>query len=116
MSTKPNRRYKAMADRSFEQVSSGLARTKVLWARYRSFRDVVDHDAKALRDDPLFHEVDQPGVGSLLRAGMPLTMAGRDAVPTPAPAVGQHTREVLAEVLGHPGDQPAFPPQPSRTA
>ncbi|MDN5767735.1 MAG: CoA transferase, partial [Humibacillus sp.] len=99
--------------RSWEEVSSGLARTKVLWAAYRSFRDVVALDAKVLRDDPMFHEVDQPGVGPLLRAGMPLTMGGRDAVPTPAPAVGQHTREVLTEVLGAP---PASRQQPSRPA
>lgn len=104
------------AARSWEEVSSGLARTKVLWAPYRSFRDVVAHDAKALRDDPMFHEVDQPGVGPLLRAGMPLTMGGRDAVPTPAPAVGQHTHEVLTEVLGDRQTEPASHQEPSRPA
>ena len=104
------------AARSWPEVSSGLAQTKVLWARYRSFRDVVADDAKALRGDPLFHEVDQPGVGPHLRAGMPLTMDGRDAVPSPAPAVGQHTHEVLTEVLGPRGDQPASHQEPSRPA
>ena len=104
------------AARSWDEVSSGLARTAVLWARYRSFRDVVADDAKGLRGDPLFHEVDQPGVGPHLRAGMPLTMDGRDAVPTPAPAVGQHTHEVLAEILGDRPAQPAAHQEPSRPA
>ena len=64
----------------------------------------------------MFHEVDQPGVGPLLRAGMPLTMDGRDAVPTPAPAVGQHTQDVLSEIYGDRAAQPASHPEPSRPA
>lgn len=88
------------AAHSWAEVSDGLSRTKVLWARYRSFRDVVAQDGAALREDPMFHEVDQPGVGPLLRAGMPLMMDGRDSVPAAAPAVGQHTQDVMTEVLG----------------
>jgi 2-methylfumaryl-CoA isomerase len=88
------------AERPWSEVSTALGRTKVLWKRYRSFREIVADDAAALRSNPLFHEIDQPGVGPVVSARMPLTMAGRDSMPTPAPAVGEHTTQVLSDVLG----------------
>ncbi|WP_252975876.1 hypothetical protein [Janibacter melonis] len=44
--------------------------------------------------------LDQPGVGAHLAPGSPLVVGGLRAAPRAAPAVGQHTREVLAERLG----------------
>ena len=49
----------------------------------------------------MFRTVDQPGVGPYLVPGIPLdfSAAGRLA-PGPAPLLGQHTEQVLAELLG----------------
>ncbi|HVH79906.1 MAG TPA: 2-methylfumaryl-CoA isomerase, partial [Stellaceae bacterium] len=49
----------------------------------------------------LFAEVDQPGIGSYLAPGLPLDFSAAPRQPTrPAPLLGQHTDQVLAEVLG----------------
>jgi 2-methylfumaryl-CoA isomerase len=46
-------------------------------------------------------DIEQPGVGKVRVAGSPLTFAGLDRGPTaPAPKLGQHTDEVLGDVLG----------------
>jgi crotonobetainyl-CoA:carnitine CoA-transferase CaiB-like acyl-CoA transferase len=49
--------------------------------------------------------VDHPVVGTFKTTGMPFTVAGdqRKWVTTPAPLYGQHTDEVLSEVLGYTG-------------
>jgi len=49
----------------------------------------------------MFASVDQPDIGTYLAPGSPLafTALGRDSV-QPAPVLGQHTDEVLYEILG----------------
>jgi 2-methylfumaryl-CoA isomerase len=51
--------------------------------------------------NPLFQAVDQPGIGRYLAPGSPLDFA---AMPRgevkPAPRLGQHTDEILTNVLG----------------
>jgi 2-methylfumaryl-CoA isomerase len=49
----------------------------------------------------MFQEIDQPGIGTFLAAGPALDFAAapRDEV-RPAPLLGQHTDEVLADLLG----------------
>ena len=49
----------------------------------------------------MFGMVDQPGVGRILVARSPLAFnAVPRETPVPAPRLGEHTDEVLAEVLG----------------
>ncbi len=43
-------------------------------------------------------EIDQPGIGSVRQVGNPVKLSRTPALePKPAPAIGQHTREVLCE-------------------
>jgi crotonobetainyl-CoA:carnitine CoA-transferase CaiB-like acyl-CoA transferase len=63
--------------------------------------------ADLLEDDQLtargfWETVDHPIVGTFKTTGMPFTFAGvqRNWVTTPAPLYGQHTDEVLSDVLG----------------
>ncbi len=73
---------------------------RVLWGPYQTVRRLLESDARAGTANPLFAEVDQPDIGSLLTAGSPLD-TGRDRLPPRrAPRLGEHTEEVLAEVLG----------------
>lgn len=61
-------------------------------------------DTSEVFDDPhlkardFFATLDHPTKGELLVMKPPFRMSGGDVAPTPAPLVGQHTREVLAEL------------------
>ncbi|RYF36484.1 MAG: 2-methylfumaryl-CoA isomerase, partial [Comamonadaceae bacterium] len=47
-----------------------------------------------------------PGVGDMLAAGLPLDFSAVPRVPAgPAPRLGQHTEQVLHEVLGMPAGE-----------
>jgi 2-methylfumaryl-CoA isomerase len=77
-----------------------LGRTRVLWAWYQSFGEVVDRARSARADEGLLRPLHQPGVGDHLAPGAPLLVDGKRPGPAPAPAVGQHSAEVLRDVLG----------------
>ncbi|MCF6390529.1 CoA transferase [Mycobacterium sp. MBM] len=76
-----------------DEVSAALSATSILWERYRSFADVVA-DAK-VTDNPLFAALDQPRIGTYLAPGLPLAIDGVHPAATAAPALGDHTTEVL---------------------
>jgi 2-methylfumaryl-CoA isomerase len=82
------------------EVREALSATRLLWSPYRSFSDLAANEAKLLHEHPLFGTVEQPGVGTLLAPGSPITLDGRRADPAPAPTVGQDTEAVLTEALG----------------
>ncbi|GGT05331.1 hypothetical protein GCM10010176_056880 [Nonomuraea spiralis] len=71
----------------------------MLWSRYRTFEDLAAGGAAALRGEPLMAPLDQPGVGPHLAPGGPLLLDGRQVPPSPAPELGEHTDEVLADLL-----------------
>ena len=91
------------AARSLAEIAQAFAGTGVLWGPYQDFRQLVAEDPRCSTANPLFREIDQPGVGRHLAPHAPL---GFGAVPrgevVPAPLLGQHTEEILADVLGLP--------------
>jgi 2-methylfumaryl-CoA isomerase len=82
--------------RAHAEVAAGLASTSVLWSTYRTFAEAVLDAA----DNPMMSVLDQPGVGPYLAPGNPLNFAGLDRRAVIAPALGQHTEEVLRNVAG----------------
>ena len=52
-------------------------------------------------------EVDHPEYGVIREVGNPVKMAGGIDRPSPAPRLGQHTDEVLTDVLGYDGERVA---------
>ena len=84
--------------RDYETVRTALDRGHVLWSPYR---DMAAAAAQA-RNDPtsIAAEITQPGIGPVLATGRPVRWNGIGADPVPAPELGAHTEEVLAEVLG----------------
>jgi len=63
--------------------------------------DQVVHDPN-IRHRGMIAEVDQPGIGPVEIVGSPFHLSETPGtVRTPAPALGQHTEEVLREVLGY---------------
>jgi 2-methylfumaryl-CoA isomerase len=89
------------AARDLAQVRQAFAGTNVSWGPYQTFRQLVREDPRCSTANPMFQEVDQPGVGTYLMPGSPLDFAGSPRLPVQrAPVLGEHTDQVLAEVVG----------------
>ena len=88
-------------ERTLAEAAAILDQHQVLWGPYRDFKQLVREDPRATPANPLFAEVEQPGVGRWPMAGSPadFSAAPRPA-PRRAPALGEDTRQVLGEVLG----------------
>ena len=73
----------------------------VTWSQFRSFAGAVAEDPDLSTDNPMFSLIDQPGIGSYLVPGSPLAsnVFPREA-PRPASTLGEHTEEILADVIG----------------
>ena len=88
------------AARPLEQVRAAFAGSGILWGPYQDFGQLVREDARCSTANPMFAEVEQPGVGRLLLPGSPLGFGDERPVPRPAPRLGAQTEEVLAGLLG----------------
>jgi 2-methylfumaryl-CoA isomerase len=87
-----------MAERDLAEVGEAFKRHGVLWGPYQTFKQLVTEDPRASTANPMFAEVEHPGLGSFLSAGSPLRFSAAAPVPPrPAPALGEHTEEVLRE-------------------
>jgi len=89
------------AARSRPEAERQLQQHKVCWGRYSTVRELLAADARVSLANPVFERVDTPGVGEHLSAGSAVRLAGQAREPTaPAPRLGDHTDEVLHQVLG----------------
>ena len=87
--------------RPLSDVATAFNERGCCWGQYRDFLSMVDDDPRCSIENPMFAQVDQPGVGSVLSAGSPLRFGAVDATEVPtAPVLGEHTEYVLADVLG----------------
>ncbi len=78
----------------------------VCWGPYQSFLQLVEEDPRCSTQNPMFAMVDQPGVGRVLAPRTPLDFHEIDRdPPAPAPKLGQHTEEILLDVLGLPAHE-----------
>ena len=87
--------------RTLEEIREIFDRHDVLWGPYQTFMQLVDEDPRCSEANPLFDEVEQPGIGTYLMPGSPLEMSAFERRPVRrAPLLGEHTDEVLSDVLG----------------
>lgn len=89
------------AARDLAEIRTAFNGTGVSWGPYQTFRQLVDEDPRCSTANPMFEEVEHPGVGRYLMPGSPLDFTASGRLPVRrAPRLGEHTEEVLAEVLG----------------
>jgi 2-methylfumaryl-CoA isomerase len=84
------------SDRGADEIAAGLGSTSVLWERYRTFAETAAD--QRVTANPLFSALRQPRIGDYLAPGLPLSVNGTRSAPVPAPALGDDTAEVLAEL------------------
>ncbi len=87
--------------RSLADVGQAFDAAGACWGPYRSFTQMVAEDRRCSTANPLFEEVEQPCIGRYLMPGSPLDFAALSRQPVrPAPRLGEHTNEILEELLG----------------
>ena len=84
-----------LADLPADEVEARLEAAGIASARMRTMAEFAVHPQLAARDR--WRDVDSPH-GRLRALLPPVTVPGREAVMGAVPALGQHTREVLAEL------------------
>lgn len=89
------------AAHSFQEVCAQLDAHGVCWGKYQTVSELVSSDPECSPANPLFNEIEQPGIGRYLAPGNPLNFAQFARAPVaPAPRLGEHTDQILADELG----------------
>lgn len=90
-----------VAQYTLSEITGVFEGTGVCWGPYRTFKQMVEEDARCSTANPMFAELDQPGIGRFLVPGSPIDFgaAPREA-PKRAPILGEHTDEILEGTLG----------------
>ena len=89
------------ARRTLAEVGEIFEQHGVCWGPYQTFTQLLQEDWRASEANPMFRDIDQPGVGKVRTSGSPLTFGDVPrGDPPPAPLLGQHTDEILADDLG----------------
>jgi 2-methylfumaryl-CoA isomerase len=112
------------ASRELAAIRKVFAGTSVSWGPYQTFRQLVSEDPRCSTHNPMFAEVEHPGIGTYLMPATPLDFSRTPRVRVQrAPLLGENTDEVLAELLGlssreiqhlHERGVVAGPPPPTR--
>ncbi|MEO0664792.1 MAG: CoA transferase [Pseudomonadota bacterium] len=87
--------------RSAGEIAELFDKAKLTWSEFRSVKEAVARDPDLSPENPMFHELLQQGLGSFPVPGHAAAFSDLDRVPpAPAPALGQHTEEILSDVAG----------------
>ena len=88
-------------ERNFEEVRQIWDNLGVCWGPYQTFKELVQNDKRVSESNPMFANIRQEGIGEYLSPSSPLHFEriGRMS-PVPAPQLGEHTDQIMAEILG----------------
>ena len=88
-----------IASLTLADAGAALSQSGVLWGPYKTPRELVAGDP-LLSANPMFSRVAQPDIGTLWSAASPYDFKGAARLPAkPAPRLGQHTDEILSDIL-----------------
>ena len=86
--------------RTLDEIARIFDEHGVCWGPYQTFMQLVDEDPRCSAENPMFSQVEQPGIGEYLAAGSPLLFSEHGRLPAErAPQLGEHTDEILAGLL-----------------
>lgn len=89
------------AGRSLEDARKALDASRACWGPYQTIDQLLAEDDRASTQNPMFARVEHRSVGETLSPRTPIDFSGVEAVPPASgPVLGQHTDEVLADLLG----------------
>lgn len=89
------------AARALSEIGPMFDAMKLTWSPFRTIKEAVAQDPDLSADNPMFEMLDQPGLGKFPVPGAPMTFSSSPRKrPQVAPVLGQHTEEVLADVVG----------------
>ncbi len=90
-----------VAARTLEEIRLAFGGSGICWGPYQTFRQMLNEDHRCSTRNPLFTELEQPGIGQFLVPGSPLEFgACPRETPKRAPLLGEHTDEILSQDLG----------------
>ncbi len=89
------------AARAVSEIGPMFDTMGLTWSLFRTIKRAVAEDPDLSTANPMFQMLEQPGLGRFAVPGAPVTFSsGPRLAPKPAPALGQHTEEVLGDVVG----------------
>jgi len=89
------------AARALSEIGPMFDAMKLTWSTFRTIKEAVANDPDLSTENPMFEMLDQPGLGRFPVPGSPMTFSsGPRRRPQQAPVLGQHTEEVLGDVVG----------------
>lgn len=89
------------ATRRLAEIAPLFDTLGLTWSVFRSFAGAVAEDPDLSPDNPMFAMLDQPGIGRLPVPGSPVTFSDFTRLgPMAAPVLGEHTEEILGDLLG----------------
>lgn len=87
--------------RTLAEIDEAFSGTGVCWGPYRTFSQMLKEDPRVSTANPMFSELEQPGIGSYLVPGSPIDFgAFTREPPRRAPILGENTDEILSQDLG----------------
>jgi len=87
--------------RKLAAIRDALDQAGACWGPYQSFMQAVREDPRVSTQNPMFEDIDQPGIGRYLAAGAMLDFGAAPRTPVAAaPRLGADTDAVLAGELG----------------
>jgi len=86
--------------RGVKDFADDFDKTGLTWSVFRSVKEALNVDPDLTEDNPLFKKILQPDAGEFLVPRHPANFSKvENSDATPAPALGEHTEEVLGDVL-----------------